>query len=172
MDAVLDPPQIESPQPSATTQRIPHFNKQNAREYQRKAVEARQHNIIAEKVAKENEKLGLANQPRIALVEVELARVCKMMSDEEDANAYSKLASARKTLFNEWQVLSGTPNPGSAKSRVKRSTGHSVEPLTMSVIEPVANQPILSNAETVTVKLTDLQAMIDAAVAKALAGKV
>ena len=165
-EAVLDVPQA-----SASPPQKPLITPLNAREYQLRAAQARVHNRLARKVAESIPPLAVINEPRIALVERELARVSKMMADEKDVDSYQKLSAARARLFTEWQVLSGTPNPGSAKSRVKRSTGHSVEPLTMSdtQIAPVA--PIPSNAETVTVNKTELAKMIAEAVAAALAGK-
>lgn len=126
----VEPLEIASP-------RKPFFNKQNARENQLKAVQSRMHNQIAEKVAESLKKLGLANEPRIALVERELARAAKMMSDTEDVDAYQKLSAARARLFSEWQVLSGTPNPGSSKG--KRGPKASIcqpEPISPTSPEP------------------------------------
>ena len=165
-EAVLDAPSVE-PHGRTERARLPHaFTSETARLSSLKAVQARRDRIAKAKADSERLSVML---PRTEQLAAQLEEIEGLMRGEKDADTLQKLSAAHSRVFSAWQVLSGTPNPGSAKSRVKRSAGHSVEPLTMSdsQIAPVA--PIMSNAETVTVKLTDLQAMIDAAVAKALA---
>lgn len=113
MENDVEIPPVSEP---AMRQRKCLITPQVAREYQQRAIVAREHNRIAKKVAENCVPLAVIDEPRIALVERELARVAKMMSSCEDASDYHKLANARGTLFKEWQVLSGTPNPGARKA--------------------------------------------------------
>ena len=101
----------------ATSTQTYFINQQNARELQRRSVEAKNRKKLADKLAADPQFVDPANTPRLARVEAELARVAILMSKTTDASDYHKLANARGTLFKEWQVLSGTPNPGSAKSK-------------------------------------------------------
>ena len=53
-------------------------------------------------------------------IEVERARLLEMMRKSKDADEIQKLSAARARLFAEWQVLTGTPNPGSRRAKQSR----------------------------------------------------
>jgi hypothetical protein len=50
-----------------------------------------------------------------------------LMDGETDADVLAKLAGAHSKLFATWQVLTGTPNPGSRRVKASRPSSASVE---------------------------------------------
>lgn len=130
METIVEAPEADT----ANNQRKYLITPANARELQQKAVQARLHNQIAEKIAENSKAQALKDEPRLAMVERHLAKVAKLMDDSEDASEWLKLSAARANLFREWQVLSGTPNPGSAKSK-RSSKPAMIQP------EPIAETP-------------------------------
>lgn len=113
----MNEPVLELLQTPANPPQKYFISQQNARELQQKSAEAKNRKKLADKLASDPQFVNPANTPRLARVEAELARVGELMAKTTDASDYHKLANARGTLFKEWQVLSGTPNPGSAKSK-------------------------------------------------------
>lgn len=109
------------------------INPQVAREYQQRATEARRHNVLAKKIAETSEARLSPNDTRVAMVERHLAKVASLMDKATDANEWLKLSAARANLFREWQVLTGTPNPGARKA------GRNAKPA------PIQPEPIPAN---------------------------
>ncbi len=107
---------IEAPQEPANSEQKYFISQQNARELQLKSLEARRQKKLAKDAAINAPLHVEAKSPQLAIVEAELSRVSEMMSKTDDASDYHKLANARMSLFKEWQVLSGTPNPGARKA--------------------------------------------------------
>lgn len=145
MNELVESAGLDAP---ASNQRKYLITPANARELQQKATQARLHNQLAKKIAEDSKARAFKDEPRIALVERELARAAKMMSETEDVDSYQKLSAARARLFSEWQVLSGTPNPGARKSSGKRQSHQMAEPLPIEPAQAV-NQGRDLNAESV-----------------------
>jgi uncharacterized protein YdiU (UPF0061 family) len=110
------------------------FTKENARENAAKSWQARR-----ERKAKlETEaRQGRQSTPQSERLALEIERVLAMMEKEKDADRLQKLSATHARLFNAWQVLTGTPNPG---SRRVRSKDRPVPPYTQ--VEPLTTQPI------------------------------
>lgn len=129
---------LEKLQDSADNQPKYFISQQNAKELQQRSLEAKRLKKLAMEAAKNAPLPIKAENPKLAIVEAELSRVAKMMSSCEDASDYHKLANARGTLFKEWQVLSGTPNPGARKAgRTPKPAMVQPEP----IIETGSNEP-------------------------------
>ena len=62
-------------------------------------------------------------------IEVERARLLEMMRKSKDADEIQKLSAAHARLFKAWQVLTGTPNPGSRRSRGQRPQAPGAAPM-------------------------------------------
>lgn len=103
-----------------------------AREWQARSIAAQRQKKITEELRKNLPPQLSALSPQVATVEKQLAKVSLMIDDCNDADSLNKLTAARTRLFNEWQVLTGTPNPGARKSKPTRSVAQDVQP-----IEPV-----------------------------------
>jgi uncharacterized protein YdiU (UPF0061 family) len=90
------------------------FTKENARENAAKSWQARR-----ERKAKleAEAKTGRNSTPQSERLALEIERVLTMMEREKDADRLQKLSATYARLFNAWQVLTGTPNPGSRKVR-------------------------------------------------------
>jgi len=92
----------------------------NAREFQRRSAEAKHQNKLARALRSSPAVVKNACEERIAEIETERARLLRLMRNTDEANDIQKLCAARATLFDEWQVLTGTPNPGSRRGRQDR----------------------------------------------------
>jgi uncharacterized protein YdiU (UPF0061 family) len=88
------------------------FTKENARENAAKSWQARR-----ERKAKleAEARLGRQSTPQSERLALEIERVLAMMEKEKDADRLQKLSATYARLFNSWQVLTGTPNPGSRR---------------------------------------------------------
>jgi hypothetical protein len=75
--------------------------------------------------------------PQSATLARQLDRLSEMMMETNDPDALAKLSVAHGRLFDAWQVLTGTPNPGSRKSKPARGAGHS----TFEPIGPATDSP-------------------------------
>jgi len=97
------------------------FTSQNAKEMAlRRAESQRQAKIKAEQDAKEAAEL----KAKLAQSTPQSGRLAAILQDwefemqgETDIDSRAKLATAYDKLFRAWQTLTGTPNPGSAKSK-------------------------------------------------------
>lgn len=110
------------------------FTKENARENAAKSWQARrERKATLEAEARQ----GRQSTPQSERLALEIERVLAMMEKEKDADRLQKLSATHARLFNAWQVLTGTPNPGSR--RVKSGLNRAM---------PVS-QPIETPQETV-----------------------
>lgn len=101
--------------------KIFRITKENAHELQQKGLVTRR-----ERQAKleAEAKLGRNATPQCERIAKQLDRIETMMDKEKDADTLQKLSAAHARLFNAWQVLTGTPNPGSrrVKSGAKQAS--------------------------------------------------
>ena len=90
------------------------FTKENARENAAKSWRARR-----ERKAKLEAEAAQGRQstPQSERLALQIERVERMMEKTADADELQKLSAAHARLFNAWQVLTGTPNPGSLRHR-------------------------------------------------------
>jgi hypothetical protein len=115
------------------------FTPANARQFAEKSHLARKQRALAGSEA--IEKLAEVT-PQSEEIAEELSRLLGLMRKTSDADKLQKLSAARSRLLAEWQVLTGTPNPGSQRrsSRPNRQQsdaqpqpvvvdGHSPEPI-------------------------------------------
>jgi hypothetical protein len=110
------------------------ITKENAREMAAKAWAARR---AKAKTLQEQAQAGRNATPQSERLANQIAQIELLMDGEKDADTLSKLSTAHARLFTAWQVLTGTPNPGSRRSRSQRTQAS--EPL-----EPLP-QPALVN---------------------------
>ena len=116
MDAVMEAPRVFRITPA------------NAREFQRRSAEAKHQNKLARALRSSPAVVKNACDERIAESEQERARLLRLMRGTDDADAIQKLCAARARLFDEWQVLTGTPNPGSRRSKQGRPQAPTAAP--------------------------------------------
>jgi hypothetical protein len=113
---------------------------QIAADYQRRAVAAR----LSSKKAKDfTDSLPphiAANAPQIIRVQRQLEQVADMIDDATNADELQKLSAAHARLFNTWQVLTATPNPGSRKAGSTRP-----KPAPAFDPTPATPQPVVSS---------------------------
>lgn len=108
------------------------FNPSNARLYAEQSKLKRQQ--MREQAKADAEKVKLVTPQSIVLTR-QLARIEQMMDKTTEPAELSTLANAHSKLFNAWQVLTSTPNPGSRRAKSVRSS---------PILEPV---PIQSSPE-------------------------
>jgi hypothetical protein len=102
---------IDHPQPF-------RFTRENARDMAARSWEARR----KRKAKLESEaKAGRNSTPQSERLALEIERVLTMMEEEKDADRLQKLSATYARLFNSWQVLTGTPNPGSRRVKGGRN---------------------------------------------------
>lgn len=103
----------------AAIKRPQTFTTANAREMALRAAAAkRKAKEIAEKAIADLRKVT----PQSENLAREISRIEELMSKTRNPDRLQKLSAAHARLFNAWQVLTGTPNPGSRKaSRTPRS---------------------------------------------------
>jgi len=97
------------------------FTPENARLFSSRGNDARKlkrERELAE-IQAGREAIRTADQKRED-IEKELQRILLMMKKTDDADTLQKLSAARARLFDEWQVLTGTPNPGQRRGRQDR----------------------------------------------------
>jgi hypothetical protein len=97
------------------------FTPENARFFSSRGNDARKLKRERElsEIQAGREAIRTADQKRED-IEKELQRILLMMKKTDDADTLQKLSGARARLFDEWQVLTGTPNPGSRRGRQDR----------------------------------------------------
>jgi len=102
------------------------FTPENAREMAARSWQARQ----KRKAKLEAEAArGRQSTPQSERLALQLERVERLMDKTSNADTLQKLSAAHARLFNAWQVLTETPNPGS-----RRVKSRSIRPAP-SVIE-------------------------------------
>jgi len=118
MEATSEVAEIETQPPTIAINgrhSLPHaFTKENAREM---ALRAKQARIDREKAGKEAIQQLAKVTPQCERISAEMDRLQGLIADTDDADTIAKLSGALERQFKMWQVLSGTPNPGSAKSK-------------------------------------------------------
>jgi hypothetical protein len=95
----------------------PAINSQNAREMQQRSCEAKRRNKIAKQLAEAKTPVDARNVARLTRLERQMERLEEQMILENDPKASAFLSSAYDKIFRVWQVLTGTANPGSRKTR-------------------------------------------------------
>ncbi|MEI9866388.1 MAG: hypothetical protein WDN00_17900 [Limisphaerales bacterium] len=116
---------------SITNQNYPQpfrFTKENARENAAKSWQARRERKTKLEAEAAQGRQSTPQSERLAL---QIERVEQMMEKTNDADTLQKLSAAHARLFNAWQVLTQTPNPGSLRPRGKKPRQYEpAEPLT------------------------------------------
>lgn len=93
------------------------FTPENAREMAARSWEARrEHKMKLEAEAAR----GRQSTPQSERLAQEIESIEQMIEKCKDPDSLQKLSAAHARLFNAWQVLTGTPNPGSRRSRPGR----------------------------------------------------
>ena len=104
------------------------FTKENAREMAAKSSQARRERKAKQEADAER---GRQSTPHSERVSLHLAAIEALMEKTKDEDKLLKLSAVHSRLFFCWQVLTGTPNPGSRK--VERDNDHynspDIEPL-------------------------------------------
>lgn len=92
------------------------FNKENARENSAKSWQARR-----ERKAKREAEAAQGRQstPQSERLALQIERIERMMEKTTDADELQKLSACHARLFNSWQILTATPNPGSLRHKHK-----------------------------------------------------
>jgi hypothetical protein len=102
------------------------FTPENARENAAKSWAARRERKA--KLEAEAAK-GRQSTPQSERLALEIARIVQMMDKTKSADELQKLSAAHSRLFKTWQVLTGTPNPGSRKFRGGRPAAPGAVPM-------------------------------------------
>ena len=113
------------------------FTPENARENAAKSWAARR-----ERKAKleAEAQMGRQSTPQSERLAQQIERVEHLMQKTDDADTLQKLSAAHARLFNAWQVLTETPNPGSRRARSKPSRPPMptfAEPVITTTPEPI-----------------------------------
>jgi hypothetical protein len=95
------------------------FTKENARENAVKSWQARRERKAKLEAEAQQGRQSTPQSERLAL---QIERVERMMDKTKDPDALQKLSATHARLFNAWQILTGTPNPGSRRNRGSRSS--------------------------------------------------
>jgi hypothetical protein len=112
------------------------FTKENAREMAARSWEARkQRKAKLEAEARQ----GRQSTPQSERLALQIERVLAMIENEKDADRLQKLSVTHARLFNAWQILTGTPNPGSRRVKSARPAMSNVE--TVQVMPDGTTQP-------------------------------
>jgi uncharacterized protein YdiU (UPF0061 family) len=93
------------------------FNSENARENAAKSWQARRQRKAKLEAEAAKGRLSTPQSERLAL---QIERIQEMMEKSKDADELQKLSAAHARLFNAWQVLTATPNPGSRRGKAPR----------------------------------------------------
>jgi uncharacterized protein YdiU (UPF0061 family) len=93
------------------------FTKDNARENAAKSWQARRERKRKLEAEAAKGRIATPQSERLAL---EIERIVQMIEKCKDPDSLQKLSAAYARMFKAWQVLTGTPNPGSRKSRGQR----------------------------------------------------
>ena len=107
------------------------FNRENARENAAKSWQARRERKAKLETEAQQGRQSTPQSERLAL---QIERVLVMMEKEKDADRLQKLSATHARLFNAWQVLTETPNPGSYRAKRRSTTNYTnAEP----IFEPI-----------------------------------
>jgi hypothetical protein len=114
------------------------FTKENARENAAKSWQARR-----ERKAKLETEAARGRQatPQSERLALQIERIQVMMDKSKDADELQKLSTAHARLFKAWQVLTGTPNPGSRRGKGARPTPPpTLQPMPQEADKPPSQQ--------------------------------
>ena len=115
------------------------FTKDNARENAAKSWQARRERKA--KLEAEAAK-GRQSTPQSERLALEIERIVQMIEKCKDPDSLQKLSMAHARLFKAWQVLTGTPNPGSRRSRGQRPQAPGAAPMEVTTPQaPVESFP-------------------------------
>ena len=112
------------------------FTPERAREMQVKAEAAkklRRERLTSEAAA------GRTATPEQQALASQMRKILELMEKTDDAGELSQLSSAYDKQFKAWQVLTGTPNPGSRRSKQGRPQAPTAVP--MEPTNPPQNPP-------------------------------
>jgi hypothetical protein len=112
------------------------FTPENARENAVKSWQARRERKA--KLEAEAAK-GRQSTPQSERLALQIERVERMMEKTTDADELQKLSACHARLFNAWQVLTATPNPGSLRHRPK--SRRPPPPMTAFLLESAPHEP-------------------------------
>ena len=107
-----------------TEGKVYRITKENAREFAQRGWEARRKREFEQK---ELANRALSSTPQSTALAKQIKQLEDLMDGETDADVLAKLAGAHSKLFATWQVLTGTPNPGSRRVKGSRPSSASVE---------------------------------------------
>jgi hypothetical protein len=99
------------------------FNSENAREMAARSSQARRDRKAKLEAEAATGRLATPQSERLAK---QIGAIEALMDGQKNADILQKLSAAHARLFTAWQVLTGTPNPGSRKAGKSRSP---VQPL-------------------------------------------
>jgi hypothetical protein len=123
----------ESPQTAPQSGSLAHrFTTENAREMALRANAAKK--ARQEQLEADSEKLRMVT-PQSERLSSQIMQLEKLMDGETDAKTLALLATSHSKLFATWQVLTGTPNPGSRRVKASRPSSASVE--TVQVVSDI-----------------------------------
>jgi uncharacterized protein YigA (DUF484 family) len=92
------------------------FTKENARDMAARSWEARRER---KRKLEAEAAQGRQSTPHSESLALQIERVERMMEKTTDADTLQKLSATHARLFNAWQVLTATPNPGSLRHKSK-----------------------------------------------------
>jgi protein subunit release factor B len=95
------------------------FTQENARENAAKSWQSRRERKAKLEAEAQQGRKSTPQSERLAL---QIERVEQMMDKTKDPDALQKLSATHARLFNAWQILTGTPNPGSSRNRGSRQS--------------------------------------------------
>jgi hypothetical protein len=110
------------------------FTPQNAREMSARSWEARRERKAKLEAEAAKGRLSTPQSERLAL---EIKRIVQMIEKCSDPDSLQKLSATHARLFKAWQVLTGTPNPGSRRAKAPRASMPTAEPLSTTA-EPLS----------------------------------
>lgn len=109
------------------------FTKENARIHAAKSWQARrERKAMLEAEARR----GRQSTPQSERLALQIERIEHMIDKTTDPDALQKLSATHARLFNAWQVLTGTPNPGSLRNRSRDRQMARPPVLPISPIQP------------------------------------
>lgn len=132
----METPALDAPAIPPLKHRNPplehRFTPANARMMAARANEAR---IKRNRAVEKLKETVARTTPQSEQIAAEMERLLGLMRKTCDADKLQKLSAARSRLLAEWQVLTGTPNPGARKSSGKRQAAI-VQPEPIAPVNP------------------------------------
>jgi hypothetical protein len=101
--------------PAKPKQRPPRFTRENAGDYARKAVIAREANKRLRLAALGPPDSAQYVASRLTRVRAQLSKLDQLIENETDPQKLDRLVSAQSRLSEQWRIFSGIPLPGSRR---------------------------------------------------------